>query len=62
MPESKRLKTKTITMYVSPKYEDKLNYLKHTTGITAFMEEALDKLVVDDKTMDMIRTLEKSKK
>ena len=62
MAESKRLKTKTITMYVSPKYEDKLNYLKHTTGITAFMEEALDKLVVDEKTLDMIRTLEKSKK
>ena len=57
----KRLKTKSITMYIDPKYTDKVNYLKHTTGLTHFVEDALEKLVVDDQKMAMMKQLEAEK-
>ena len=57
----KRLKTKSITMYISPKYTDKVNYLKHTTGLTHFVEDALENLVVDDQIMTMVKALESKK-
>lgn len=57
----KRLKTKSITMYIDPKYTDKVNFLKHTTGLTHFVEDALEKLVVDDQMMQMVKILESKK-
>lgn len=52
-----RKKSKTITLYVDPKYEDKLLYLKNTVGITTFIEEALDKLEVDQDKLELIKSL-----
>lgn len=39
-----RKKTRSITMFVDPKYEHRLRLIKATTGITAFVENALDKV------------------
>lgn len=60
--QKKRLKTKSITMYIDPKYTDKVNYLKHTTGLTRFVETALENLVVDEQKMAMVKQLEELKK
>ena len=62
MSTKKRLKTKSITMYIDPKYTDKVNYLKHTTGLTRFVEDALENLVVDEQKMAMVKQLEELKK
>ena len=62
MATKKRLKTKSITMYIDPKYTDKVNYLKHTTGLTRFVENALENLVVDEQKMAMVKQLEELKK
>ena len=62
MSTKKRLKTKSITMYIDPKYTDKVNYLKHTTGLTRFVETALENLVVDEQKMAMVKQLEELKK
>lgn len=62
MATKKRLKTKSITMYIDPKYTDKVNYLKHTTGLTRFVEDALENLVVDEQKMAMVKQLEELKK
>lgn len=61
MSTKKRLKTKSITMYIDPKYTDKVNYLKHTTGLTRFVETALENLVVDEQKMAMVKQLEQEK-
>lgn len=61
MATKKRLKTKSITMYIDPKYTDKVNYLKHTTGLTRFVEDALENLVVDEQKMAMVKQLEEMK-
>ena len=62
MVTKKRLKTKSITMYIDPKYTDKVNYLKHTTGLTRFVEDALENLAVDEQKMAMVKQLEELKK
>ena len=59
--QKKRLKTKSITMYIDPKYTDKITYLKHTTGLTKFVEDALERLVVDPEKMRMVKILEAEK-
>ena len=56
-----RAKAKTITMYVNPKYTDKLTYLKYTGGITKFIEHALDGLEVDEALMRSIKRVEFAK-
>ena len=39
-----RKKTRSITLFVDPKYEHHLRLIKATIGITAFVENALDKV------------------
>lgn len=39
-----RKKTRSITLFVDPKYEHRLRLIKATMGITAFVESALDKV------------------
>lgn len=39
-----RKKTRSITLFVDPKYEHRLRLIKATMGITAFVENALDKV------------------
>ena len=61
MATKKRLKTKSITMYIDPKYTDKVNYLKHTTGLTRFVETALENMKVDPEKMRVVKMLEQEK-
>jgi hypothetical protein len=58
----KRVKTKAITMYVDPKYEDKLMYLKYTMGITAWIESCLEKVKIDEAKLKIIKDLQEMKK
>lgn len=57
MPK-KRLKTRALTLYVDPKYEDKILYLKYTGGLTRFVEECLDKVEIDENLMRSIKRVE----
>jgi hypothetical protein len=56
-----RAKAKTITLYVNPKYTEKLTYLKYTGGITKFIEHALDGLEIDETLMRSIKCIEFAK-
>jgi len=58
----KRIKSKAITMYIDPKYTDKIDYLKLTKGVTAFFEESLDKLKVDEGKLRVLQDLREMKK
>lgn len=59
---TERKKSKAIAVYVDPKYEDKLTYIKYTVGITKFVEQALDKLKIDEDKMATIKAAEALKK
>lgn len=56
-----RAKAKTITLYVNPKYNDTVLYLKYTGGITKFIEECLDKVEIDEALMRSIKRVEFAK-
>lgn len=60
--QKKRNKTKAITMYVDPKYEDVIEYLKLTKGVTAFFEECLDTVKVDNDKLRILNEVRKMKK
>lgn len=60
MPRA-RNKTLQITVNIEPKYRDKVAYLKHTTGLTAFIENALAGLKVDEAVMRSIKKIENVK-
>lgn len=51
----KRLKSRSITMYVDPKYSDKLLYLRHTIGVTKFFEQCLENLQVDESKIVQLK-------
>ena len=55
--QKKRLKTKSITMYIDPKYTLKVEYLKYTTSLTRFVENALDKLVMDPALLESVKKI-----
>lgn len=57
-----RKKSKAIAVYVDPSYEDKLTYVKYTIGITKFIEQALDKLKVDEDKLAAIKAVQALKK
>lgn len=58
----KRLKSRSITMYIDPKYNDKLLYLRHTIGVTKFFERCLENLQVDnDKIVQLKDAIESAK-
>lgn len=59
---AERKKSKAIAVYVDPKYEDKITYVKYTVGITKFVEQALDKLKIDEDKMATIKAAEALKK
>lgn len=58
----KRIKSKSITMYIDPKYSDKILYLKYTSSVTEFFEKALDKLKVDEDKLAAIKAVQALKK
>lgn len=51
----KRLKSRSITMYVDPKYSDKLLYLRHTIRVTKFFEQCLENLKVDESKIVQLK-------
>jgi len=53
----KRIKSKSITMYIDPKYTDKIDYLKLTKGVTRFFEECLDTVKVDEGKLQVLKDL-----
>lgn len=53
----KRNKTRPLTIYIDPKYNDKLEYLKLSSSITRYIEKCLDNLQVDQNVFDMLRKL-----
>lgn len=57
----KRLKVKAITLYVDPKYNDTVLYLKYTGGITKYFEECLEKVEIDEALMRSIKRVEFAK-
>lgn len=60
--QKKRNKTKAITMYVDPKYEDVIDYIKLTKGVTSFFEECLAKVKVDPEKLKIVKELRELKK
>jgi hypothetical protein len=60
--QKKRIKTKAVTMYVDPKYTDKIDYLKQFGGVTSFFEQCLDKLKVDPEKLKIVKELRELKK
>lgn len=54
----KRLKSRNITLYVSPKYDDTILFLKYTGGLTRYIEECLDKVEIDENLMRSIKRVE----
>ena len=60
--QKKRIKTKAVTMYVDPKYTDKIDYLKQFGGVTSFFEQCLDKLKVDPEKLKIVKELCELKK
>lgn len=61
MPK-KRLKTRALTLYVDPKYNDKITFLKYTCGLTRFVERCLENVQVDEAVMCSIKKIENVKK
>lgn len=57
MPK-KRLKTRALTLYVDPKYEDKILFLKYTGGLTRFVEKCLNDVQIDENLMRSIKRVE----
>jgi hypothetical protein len=60
MPK-KRIKSRALTLYVSPKYEDKILFLKYTGGLTRYIEQCLEKVQIDENLMKSIRRVEMAK-
>lgn len=52
-----RRKTKTLTVFLDPKYEEKLAYIKDTVGLTTWVEKLLDELEIDPKKLADIKKL-----
>lgn len=60
MPRARK-KTRQITVNIDPAFNDKIAYLKYTTGLTAFIEKALAGLKVDEAVMRSIKKIENVK-
>lgn len=52
-----RRKTKTLTVFLDPKYEEKLSYIKNTIGLTTWVEKLLDELEIDPKKLNDIKKM-----
>lgn len=61
MNMKKRIKTKAVTMYVDPKYTDKIDYIKQYGGITAWFEQCLDNMPTDPDKMRLVKELQKAR-
>lgn len=57
----KRNKTRPLAVYIDSKYNDKIDYIKHTTGITKFVETCLDNFHMDPQVMRMLQRIKNIK-
>lgn len=51
----KRIKSKALTVYVDPKFNDVIEYLKNTTGLTAAVEKMLSEVRIDPVHWEIIK-------
>lgn len=52
-----RTKARAVTVYIDPKYNDTISYLKLTQGLTNYIEQCLDAVKVDPEKLNAVRLL-----
>jgi hypothetical protein len=52
-----RNKSRAVTVYLDPKYNDTISYLKLTQGLTNYIEQCLDAVKVDPEKLKAVQTL-----
>lgn len=52
-----RSKTRAVTVYLDPKYNDTIAYLKLTQGLTNYIEQCLDAVKVDPEKLKAVQLL-----
>ena len=52
-----RTKARAVTVYLDPKYNDTINYLKLTQGLTNYIEHCLDAVKVDPEKLKAMQVL-----
>ena len=52
-----RSKTRAVTVYLDPKYNDTIAYLKLTQGLTNYIEQCLDAVKIDPEKLKAVQTL-----
>ena len=57
----KRIKSKALTVYVDPKFNDVIEYLKNTTGLTAAVEKMLSEVRIDPVHWEIIKAAKELK-
>lgn len=45
----KRKKTLALHVYIDESYQDKVDYIRDTCGITRFVEQSIDRVKIDEK-------------
>ena len=54
-----RNKARAVSIYLDPKYNDTINYLKLTQGLTKYIETCLDAVKIDPEKLKAIEVLKK---
>lgn len=54
-----RTKARAVTVYLDPKYNDTINYLKLTQGLTKYIETCLDAVQIDPEKLKAMEVLKK---
>lgn len=52
-----RTKSRAVTVYLDPKYNDTISYLKLTQGLTNYIETCLDAVKIDPEKLKAVQTL-----
>ena len=52
-----RTKARAVTVYLDQKYNDTINYLKLTQGLTNYIEHCLDAVKVDPEKLKAMQML-----
>lgn len=56
-----RTKARAVTVYLDPKYNDTIAYLKLTQGLTKYIEACLDAVHIDKEKLKAINVLNNKK-
>ena len=54
-----RTKARAVTVYLDQKYNDTINYLKLTQGLTKYIETCLDAVQIDQEKLKAMEVLKK---